>query len=42
MTDNLFEVLDKAGVDGIIVQDMAVALLARRVVPDLPFTAVRR
>lgn len=28
--------LDKAGVDGIIVQDMAVALLARRVVPDLP------
>lgn len=28
--------LDKAGVDGIIVQDMAVALLARRVVPNLP------
>lgn len=28
--------LDKAGVDGIIVQDLAVALLARRVVPDLP------
>ncbi|WP_296829089.1 DUF3656 domain-containing protein [uncultured Megasphaera sp.] len=28
--------LDRAGVDGIIVQDLAVALLARRVVPNLP------
>ena len=28
--------LDAAGVDGIIVQDLAVALLARRVVPNLP------